>query len=59
MESLTDGNQSQDLWKYVLGTSETGTSLTGSNTVGDPSVPGREMTYAVWRRIVNNLPLLA
>ena len=56
--SLTDGNQSQDLWKYVLGTSETGTSLTGSNTVGDPSVPGREMTYAVWRRIVNNLPLL-
>ena len=56
--SLTDGHQSQDLWKYVLGTSETGTSLTGSNTVGDPSVPGREMTYAVWRRIVNNLPLL-
>ena len=56
--SLTDGNQSQDLWNYVLGTSEIGASLTGSNTVGDPSVPGREMTYAVWRRIVNNLPLL-
>jgi hypothetical protein len=32
--------------------------LTGSNTVGDPSVPGRDMTYTVWRRIVNNLPLL-
>ena len=56
--NLTDGNQYQDLWQYVLGTNETGTPLTGSNTVGDPSVPGREMTAAVWRRIVNNLPLL-
>jgi hypothetical protein len=56
--NLTDGNQYQELWQYVLGTDEVGTPLTGSNTVGDPSVPGREMTYAVWRRIVNNLPLL-
>jgi hypothetical protein len=56
--NLTDGNQYQDLWQYVLGTNETGTPLTGSNTVGDPSVAGRDMTYAVWRRIVNNLPLL-
>jgi hypothetical protein len=56
--NLTDGNQYQELWQYVLGTDEAGTPLTGSNTVGDPSVPGRDMTYAVWRRIVNNLPLL-
>ena len=56
--NLTDGNQSQDLWQYVLGTSEMGVPLTGSNSVGDPSVPGREMTYTIWRRIVNNLPLL-
>ena len=56
--NLTDGNQYQELWQYVLGTNEVGTPLTGSNTVGDPSVPGRDMTYAVWRRIVNNLPLL-
>jgi hypothetical protein len=56
--NLTDGNQYQDLWQYVLGTSETGTPLTGSISVGDPSVPGRDMTYTVWRRIVNNLPLL-
>jgi len=56
--NLTDGHQSQELWKYVLGTSETGTPLTGSNTVGDPSVAGKDMTAAVWRRIVNNLPLL-
>jgi hypothetical protein len=32
--------------------------LTGSLSVGDPSVSGKDMTYAVWRRIVNNLPLL-
>ena len=56
--NLTNGNQYQDLWQYVLGTDSTGTPLTGSNTVGDPSVPGKEMTYATWRRVVNNLPLL-
>lgn len=56
--NLTAGNQSQELWQYVLGTTEAGLPMTGSNTVGDPSVPGRDMTYAVWRRIVNNLPLL-
>ena len=56
--NLQDGNQYQELWQYVLGTNEAGTPLTGSNTVGDPSVPGKNMTYTVWRRIVNNLPLL-
>jgi len=56
--NLQNGNQYADLWQYVLGTSEAGIPLTGSNTVGDPSVPGRDMTYTVWRRIVNNLPLL-
>ena len=56
--NLTDGNQYQDLWQYVLGTSEAGVPLTGSNTVGEPSVPGRDMTGTIWRRIVNNLPLL-
>ena len=56
--SLTDGNQYKDLWEYVLGTNEAGIPITGSNSVGDPAVPGQEMTYHVWRRIVNNLPLL-
>ena len=54
--TLTNGNQYQNLWEYVLGTNESGIPLTGSNTVGDPSVPGREMTFNVWRRIVNNIP---
>ena len=56
--NLTDGNQGQELWQYVLGTNEVGTPLTGSNTIGDPSVPGKNMTATIWRRIVNNLPLL-
>ena len=55
---LVDGNQYQDLWQYVLGTDSAGTPLTGSNSVGDPSVSGQNMTRMVWRRIVNNLPLL-
>ena len=56
--SLTDGQQGQDLWKYVLGTDDTGTPYTGSNSVGDPAVSGKHITYAIWRRIVNNLPVL-
>ncbi len=56
--TLANGKQDQDLWEYVLGTNQAGVPLTGSNTVGDPSVSGQEMTYTVWRRIVNNLPLL-
>lgn len=56
--NLADGNQYQELWQYVLGTDESGNLLTGSNSVGDPSVAGSKMTRMVWRRIVNNLPLL-
>jgi hypothetical protein len=56
--NLTDGNQGQELWQYVLGTNEAGVPLTGSNTIGDPSVSGKNMTATIWRRIVNNLPLL-
>ena len=56
--SLTNGNQDKNLWQYVLGTSETGVPLTGSNTVGDPSIPAADITYTTWRRIINNLPLL-
>jgi len=56
--NLTNGNQYKDLWEYALGTNESGIPITGSNSVGDPSVTGKNMTYTVWRRIVNNLPLL-
>jgi len=56
--NLTNGKQNQKLWEYTLGTSETGVPLTGSNSIGDPSVSGEKSTYTIWRRIVNNLPLL-
>ena len=56
--TLTNGNQYKELWEYALGVNESGTPITGSNTVGDASVSGENMTYTVWRRIVNNLPLL-
>ena len=53
---LTNGAQSTDLWEYTLGTDSNGTPLTGSNSVGDPSLPLRDVTYGIWRRIVNNIP---
>jgi hypothetical protein len=56
--NLTNGNQQQELWSYVLGTTETGTPQTGSNSVNGMSLSARDRTYTIWRRIVNNLPLL-
>lgn len=56
--TLVEGNQYSDLWQYILGTDESGIPLTGSLTVGDPSVAGKNMTAHVWRRIVNNLPYI-
>jgi hypothetical protein len=56
--TLTNGKQNQELWEYVLGTNDAGIPLTGSVSVGDPAVSGQNTTYAIWRRIVNNIPLL-
>jgi hypothetical protein len=56
--NLTNGNQQHDLWSYVLGTDENGAPQTGSNSVNGTSLPSKDRTYAIWRRIVNNLPLL-
>jgi hypothetical protein len=56
--NLVDGNQQQDLWAYLFGTDEAGTPTTGSNSVNGTSLPAKERTYTIWRRIVNNLPFL-
>ena len=56
--NLIDGNQQSDLWSYVLGTNESGTPQTGSNSVNGTSLSAQDRTYTIWRRIVNNLPLL-
>ena len=56
--NLTNGKQDQNLWEYVLGTNQAGVPTTGSSSVNGTSMSGQDMTYSVWRRIVNNLPLL-
>ena len=56
--NLTDGRQDQDLWQYLLGTNESGIPVTGSTSIGDPAVSGQDITYNIWRRIINNIPLL-
>ena len=56
--TLVDGNQQQDLWSYLLGTTEAGTPTTGSNSVNGTSLSAKDRTYTIWRRIVNNLPFL-
>ena len=56
--NLIDGNQQADLWSYALGTTEDGTPTTGSNSVNGESMSAKDRTYTIWRRIVNNLPLL-
>ncbi len=56
--NLSIGNQGADLWEYLYGTNELGTPITGSLSVGDPGVSRKDMTFHVWRRIVNNLPYL-
>lgn len=56
--NLSEGSQGSDLWEYLFGTNEQGIPITGSLSVGDPAVSKRDTTYSVWRRIVNNLPLL-
>ena len=54
--NLLNGNQNKNLWEYALGTNQSGIPLTGSNSVGDPSLPSKDITYNIWRRIVNNIP---
>jgi hypothetical protein len=55
--SLTDGKQSKQLWEYIFGVNSNGAPLTGSNSQIE-SMSAQDMTFTVWRRIVNNLPLL-
>jgi len=56
--TLIDGNQQQELWSYALGVDANGAPQTGSNSINGTSLPAKDRTYNVWRRIVNNLPYL-
>tara|TARA_R110001592_G_scaffold87117_5_gene257325 strand:- start:51180 stop:55583 length:4404 start_codon:yes stop_codon:yes gene_type:complete len=52
---LTNSKQTSDLWKYALGTDNTGTPLQSGSL---SSKSDEQITYEVWRRIVNTLPYL-
>jgi hypothetical protein len=54
--NLVDGKQGEELWSYLLGTDESGTPNTGSNSVTGIGTPTQELTFTTWRRIVNNIP---
>lgn len=54
--NLVNGKQSEELWSYLLGVSETGTPTTGSNSVTNIGTPSQDLTFTTWRRIVNNIP---
>jgi hypothetical protein len=56
--NLSNGNQQQELWSYALGTDINGVPATGSNSINGMSMSAKDRTYTIWRRIVNNLPLL-
>jgi len=56
--NLSVGSQKSELWEYLFGTNEQGIPNTGSLSVGDSSMSQQDMTHGIWRRIVNNLPLL-
>ena len=52
---LVNGKQLEQLWQYKLGKNVSGSyQSTGSMF----SKSGQEITYDVWRRIVNNLPYI-
>ena len=52
---LSAGNKLKDLWKYTLGTDNTGSlQQTGSMA----SKPHRDITKEIWKRILNNVPYL-
>ena len=53
--TLENGAQATDLWKYKLGTDNTG-SIQSTGSLFSKS--NEAITTEVWRRIVNNLPFL-
>lgn len=53
---LQNTRQLSDLWKYKLGTNESGQLLSGTGSF--TNISHENQTQQIWRRIVNNLPYL-
>lgn len=52
---ITNGYQLSDLWLYKLGTDNSGSY---NDLVTLPSLAREELSNQIWRRVVNNLPIL-
>ncbi len=56
---LPNGNASEELWKWALGTDASG-SLASSGTGFDsgslPQLSSEDVTKSIWSRLINNLP---
>ena len=52
---LSHGKQRSDLWKFVAGTDKLGNPIQSGSL---KSKSDEQITYEVWRRIVNNIPYL-
>lgn len=55
--NLTNGSNSDELWKYTFGLDENDTMIV-SGSGQNQTKPGRDRTKEVWKRIVNNLPYI-
>lgn len=56
--SLQSGFDTSKLWEYALGTDETGSYGTATNTVVSESYSHEDIEKQTWKRIVNNIPYL-
>ena len=55
---LVDGDPNQTLWEYKLGKDSEGFIKQNAPTASIRTMPAKQRTREVWRRILNNLPLL-
>ena len=56
---LPNGNAAEDLWKYALGTDESGSlasSGTGFESGSLPQLSSEDVTKNIWSRLINNMP---
>jgi len=55
---FVDGDPNQQLWEYKLGKDSEGFVKQNAPTASIKTMPAKQRTREVWRRILNNLPFL-
>tara|TARA_Y100001963_G_scaffold157984_1_gene256043 strand:+ start:3422 stop:8458 length:5037 start_codon:yes stop_codon:yes gene_type:complete len=56
--NLKHGNDLRQLWRYALGTDSSGGYVTGSGAAVGERLSSDDITKEIWRRQLNNLPML-